>query len=209
MLDVERTGDVPFRGPPLHDTGAKLKMTKLKGAVILGAMALAGVTLLSSLPASSATSFLLVSGTRLAKACRDTGATEPVCKFMANAVDRLAGVDLGQPVDETLVYKTLRKLRGPIKKSIKQGCCAGQDRCEACVTAVSEVESYLATNGTAQLLADTLETACDGRFADPNVTAECKFQINGAVPPIIDWILANYPPVTACESDALRACLAP
>lgn len=182
-------------------------MTKLKGAVILGAMALAGVTLLGSLPASSATSFLLVSGTRLAKACRNTGATEPVCKFVANAVDRLAGVDLQQPVDERLVYKTLRKLRGPIKKAVKQGCCVGLNRCDACVTAVSEIEAYLATNGTSLMLADTLETACDGRFADPNVTAECKGQINGAIPPIIDWLLANYPPQIACQSDALRACL--
>jgi hypothetical protein len=182
-------------------------MTKLKGAAILGAMVLVGATLLSSLPASSASSFLLVSGQRLAKACRDTGATEPVCKFVANAVDRLAGVDLEQPVDDALVYKTLRKLRGPIRKAMKQGCCPGATRCEACLFAVSDVEAYLAQNGTAGSLSDTLSTACDGRFADPAITAECKGQIGKATPLIIDWLLSNYPPRTACESSALRACL--
>jgi hypothetical protein len=182
-------------------------MTKLKGAAILGSLVVAGAVLLGSMPASSATSFLLVSGQRLAKTCRNTGATEPVCKFVANAVDRLAGVDLQQPVDDTLAYKTLRKLRGPIKKQMKQGCCVGLSRCDACVQAVSNVESYLATNGSAQTLADTLETACDGRFSDPAVTAECKNQIDAALPSIIDWILANYPPDSTCKSRALRACV--
>ncbi|MCW5890273.1 MAG: hypothetical protein KIT14_06945 [bacterium] len=181
-------------------------MTKLKGAAILGCLVVAGATLLSSLPASSATSFLLVSGQRLAKACRGTGATEPICKFVANAVDRLAGVDFQQPVDETVVYKMLRKLRGPVKKQVKQGCCGGLNRCDACVHAVSNVEAYVATNGSVHMFSDTLQTACDGRFGDPVVTAECKGQIDDAIAPIIDWFLANYPPVIACQSRALRAC---
>jgi len=199
-------------------------MTKLKGAAILGAMIFAGVTLLNSFPASSATSFLLVSAKRLQKACPDTGATESICKFVAAAADRLAGVDLSQPVPEDLVFKVLRKLRGPIKKELKDGCCdgpcepadcpavcehpcgAGFDRCDNCVQVVTGIEAFLATNGTANSLSDTLSSACDGRFDDPAITAECIGQIEDLMPPLIDWMLANLPPVTACQNAALRAC---
>lgn len=199
-------------------------MTKLKGAAILGAMAFAGVMLVNTFPASSA-SFLLVSAHRLQNACKGTGSTETVCKFVANLIDRWGPfIDSPEPLPADLVRKGLRKLRTPIKRALKSGCCdpcltdpcptecanpCGADRCENCIQVVAGIESYLATNGTSQSLSDTLSDACLGRFPDQATTDECIGQIGGLVPPIIDELLASVPPTTACQNPALRYCPQP
>jgi len=202
-------------------------MTKLKGAAILGAITVAGVMLVSSFPASSATSGLLVSAHRLEKACETTGDVAPVCKFVAGFVVRVAalGLNPGDPIPSDVTEKALRKLRSPIKRLLKSGCCdgpcvlppdecppscvdacgSGFDRCDNCVKAVSEIEIYLATNGTANFLKDTLESACIGRFPDQATTDECIGQFAG-VPTLIDNFLTNFPPLTACQDAALHAC---
>src|SRR5262249_46281211 len=124
--------------------------------------------------------------------------------------------------------KALRKLRSPIKRILRGGCCdlncafpdvfgqctapcgnpcgSGFDRCDNCVGAVTDIEIFLATNGTAQSLADTLSSACIGRFPDQATTDECIGQVGGNVPTLIDDFLTNYPPLTACQDVALRAC---
>jgi hypothetical protein len=203
-------------------------MTKLKGAAILGAMAFAGVMLVSSFPASSATGSLLVSARRLQNACKNTGSTETLCKLVATLVDRWGPtVEQGGPIPADLARKVLlRKLRTPVKRAFKSGCCefpcdpgagcpgvcnnpCGADRCENCIQLVSDIEAYLSTNATAASLADTLSGACLGRFADQATTDECIGQIKGLVPELIDIFVANFPPVTACQNPALRYCPQP
>ncbi len=197
-------------------------MTKLKGAGILGAMVIAGVTLLTSFPASSASSFLSLRTWRLEKACLSATTNPDLCKIVARLADRLGRPEAATEAD--LAY-AVRKMRGPVQRYQIKGCCDCADtltcdpntcleqcadvdggRCAKCVSAVSTIEARLATNGTAALLADTIGTACDGRFADPAATQSCKDQINGAVPVAIDKLLANLPPLTLCQGLYRRAC---
>jgi hypothetical protein len=199
-------------------------MTKTKGALILGALMIAGVTLLASFPASSASSFLLVRTWRLEKACATLlGNERDACRIPARLLERLGPLEA-----ETDVAYVIRKMRGPTIHVMNKGCCEPctvttetpvcpdtctlectdfqGTRCEKCIASLSAIEAYLATNGTAALLADTMATACDGRFDDPATTDACKNQIQSAVPVVIDRILANAPPQTACQGLFRRAC---
>jgi len=190
-------------------------MTKLKGAAILGAITVAGVMLVSSFPASSATSGLLISVRRLKNACGTTGDVNPVfapvCNFVAALTARLVdlGLNPGDPIPSDVAEKALRTLRSPIKRILKGGCCRGLDRCDRCVQAVTEIETFLATNGTALAFQDTFVSACDSTFPDQPTRDECALQVAANVPSLIDNFLTDFPPLTACQNAALRACQSP
>jgi hypothetical protein len=202
-------------------------MTNLKGAAILGAITVAGALLLTSFPASSATSVLLAGARRVERTCRTTGPVEPVCKFVAGLMDRWGAVPLGDPLPENVAEAGLRKLRAPVKRMQKSGCCdgcalnpgapgcsdvcqtpcgSGYDRCDSCIAAVQSIEAYLATNGTMQSLADTMSTACADRFDDPATIDQCVTQVYELAFGQTDRFLVTYPPLTACRSSVFRAC---
>ncbi|HEV7733187.1 MAG TPA: saposin domain-containing protein [Candidatus Binatia bacterium] len=223
-------------------------MTKLKGAAILGALAIAGVTLLGSFPASGGESFLLINTKRLSKACRavDDADRSGICKVAAGLVERLGGLDPEIEIPPAQLERALRKMGPFVKRGLKQECCdppcrrqcsgggfcftddqctGGEtclpcpeqpcqtscaelkgNRCDGCIHMVSNLEAWLANNGSAKLLGDVMENACDGRFADPAITQQCKGEVRQSVNEVIDLVLANAPPATACQNPALRAC---
>jgi hypothetical protein len=80
------------------------------------------------------------------------------------------------------------------------------EKCDGCLAMVSNLEAFLATNRSAELLADVMDGACDGKFDDPAITQQCKDEIHDVTAVVIDTILANAPPAVACSSPALRAC---
>jgi hypothetical protein len=133
------------------------------------------------------------------------------------------------PVTQDVLAKVARKFRGSVKRFLRQDCCdqlcdpfngcpepqepgpcntpcdvyRGQ-RCDGCVAGISDLEAYMATNGTAQFLADQMDDACTGRFPTPELEADCVQRVDGYIPPAIDLILANLPPQTLCQ--AIRYC---
>lgn len=225
-------------------------MTKLKGAAILGALTIAGVTLLTSLPASGGSSFLLVSLKRVSRSCRAVASADSgICKTAAGLLDKLGGLPDEDPTPDAQLDRAVFKMKSFVKRGLRQECCdvpcrsecsgpqdrpcftdaqcpSGEtciacpeqpcetlcsefkgNRCDGCVQMVSNLESWLATNGSAKLLSDVMGTACDGRFADPGITQQCKDEIGGVLPRVIDRTLAGAPPLTACQ--IMGACLVP
>jgi hypothetical protein len=79
--------------------------------------------------------------------------------------------------------------------------------CDECVQAVSDLEAFLATNGTARDIEAALSEGCDDRFFHhPKKAAECR-KLIGQVPLLIDFALAELPPEIACEE--LKFCPVP
>jgi hypothetical protein len=71
--------------------------------------------------------------------------------------------------------------------------------CDECVQAVSDLEADLATNGTARDITDALENGCDERFFRHFAKArQCRSSVS-PIPVLIDFVLANLPPVTVCR----------
>ena len=72
--------------------------------------------------------------------------------------------------------------------------------CDECISAIQVFEEDLSTNGTAENIIDTLDTACVNRFQSQNSTVEqdCESEI-AVVPPLISSTLSNEPPLPACE----------
>lgn len=195
-------------------------MTNWKGAAILGAMIIAGATLLTSFPASSATAFLQIPLRHVDRACKSVPESESVCRFMARVLNKWDGV---APTPRFLEFAN-RQFRTPVNKLLRPGCCSdlcvGPDcvatpcttpcrevpRCDRCIAGVAAIETYLATNGTAALLGDTMSQACVGRFDSQPETDACIAQITGTLPAVIDSVLANLPPQTTCQVLHRRAC---
>jgi hypothetical protein len=199
-------------------------MTKVKGATILGALVFVGATLLLSFPALSAKSFLLVSAKRLVKACEHHVADDEAqqqleqqgCKIIAGVVDKLGPylVDEAPELPPEVLDKVARKFRSPVRRFLRTNACCDpacdpefeecpttcqtpcrSDRCLGCTQAVSDLEAWLATNGTVADIADTLDEACIGRPSE----SECIDQVYDYIPRAVDNILANLPPTEVCE----------
>jgi hypothetical protein len=99
-------------------------MTKLKGAAILGAMMFAGVTLLTSFPASGGSSFLPISLHRLQNACRAVeGVDDGLCRITAGLVEKLGGLGFDPATPPDQVERAIRKLRPFVQRSLRQTCC--------------------------------------------------------------------------------------
>ena len=73
--------------------------------------------------------------------------------------------------------------------------------CDECATEIGLLEQDMAGNGTADNIAGTMNQAC--KKVNPTVKKSCSAQA-AAVPAMIDQVLANDPPLLAC--DALARC---
>jgi hypothetical protein len=69
--------------------------------------------------------------------------------------------------------------------------------CEDCVTEVELLEADMATNQTAENIAGTLNQAC--KKENPTVKKNCAAQA-AAVPSMVEEVLSNDPPLTACNA---------
>jgi hypothetical protein len=76
-----------------------------------------------------------------------------------------------------------------------------QASCDQCVTEIELLEAEMAVNGTADNIAGTMNQAC--KKVNPTVKKKCAAQA-AAVPSLIDTVLSDDPPVTACN--ALNLC---
>jgi hypothetical protein len=180
-------------------------MNKLKAAAFLGALALAAITLVGSMPAAGDDGFLITGMvTRIKRFCAP-GQYRDACRYVANLIVPATpilpyfeapppGTDPGPiPADKLAAFLPLAATR--------MGAFVRPERtCDGCVEKVSDMEALLATNGTTQALADMMDDACAARFRNDSASAQrCAEEIHGAIPSLIDTLLANLPPITACS----------
>lgn len=80
--------------------------------------------------------------------------------------------------------------------------------CEECIEVVADFEVVLATNSTSLDIGDALAERCEERFFHhPAKADQCRRSIVIGVPLLIDFTLANFPPLIACEE--LKFCPRP
>jgi hypothetical protein len=179
-------------------------MKRLKAIGILGALALTGLTLLTTAPASGNGSFLITSMvSRLKRFCAP-GELRPGCRYLANLIvpasPFLGELVAGDPIPPSQLEPFLRVAvarMGPV--------VAPERTCMGCVEKVSDFESLLATNGTAQDLTDMMDDACAARFRkDAMLAQQCADELGQVIPSLIDLILANAPPLPACSTGTHR-----
>jgi hypothetical protein len=179
-------------------------MKKLKAIGILGALALTGLTLLPTAPASGSGSFLITSMvTRLKRFCAP-GDFRPACRYFANIIvpaspflDELVA---GEPIPPSKLEPFLRvavSRMGPV--------VAPERTCGGCLEKVKNFEDLLASNGTVRSIVDMMDDACVARFRkDEALARQCAGELRSVVAPLIDLLLANTPPRTACSTGKHR-----
>ena len=179
-------------------------MNKLKAAGLLGALALAAVTLLASVPASGDGGYLITGMvSRLKRFCAP-GEYREACRYVANiivpATPILQEIQNGDPIPQDKLDPFLR-----VAATRMAPLVAPERTCDGCVQTVSDFESLLATNGVALAIADMLDDACAARFRNDTVLAQqCQGEIGFTVPNLIDALLANLPPITMCSTGTRR-----
>jgi hypothetical protein len=156
-------------------------MNKFKGAAILGALVIAGLSLFSSLPASGGTALTTDVARRLALAC-PRGEDRPLCRFVASMVQF---VDSEGTLQETLVR---------LRPAVRLG--PGERNCDGCLQAMSDIEAFLATNGTPAMFQEMIAEGCD-RFRNPSAIQDCQ-ALAQRVPQTVDRLLADLPPGIIC-----------
>jgi hypothetical protein len=179
-------------------------MKKLKAAAVLGALALAAITLLSSVPASGEGGFLITSMVSRLKRFCVPGQYRETCRYIANlivpATPFLPELQNGDPIpeDKLAAFSRVAVARmGPL--------VAPESTCDGCVQKVSDIESLLATNGTADNIADQMDDACAARYRnDATLAQQCAGEVSFVVPHLIDVLLANLPPSTMCAEGTRR-----
>jgi hypothetical protein len=165
-------------------------MSRLKGAAILIGLMIVGFTLLSGLPASGGFPVLTSDvARRLAITC-PRGEERPLCRFVASIIQFL---DADQA---DFLRKSLVRFRPAVRLA------PGERNCDGCVQATSDVEAFLATNGTALGIQTVIFDGCD-RFRTPAKQQECQALVS-LVPHAIDRFLAEVPPFSACSSGDRR-----
>lgn len=187
-------------------------MKKLKAAGVLVALTLAAVTLLNTVPASGDSGFLITSMVSRLKRYCGTGQYRDACRYIANVIvparPILAELQNGDPIPPAKQEAFLRIALA------RMGRVVGPEKtCDGCVQKVQNFESLLATNGTSLNIVDLMDDACTARFRnDPTRAAQCAGEVAATVPQLIDLLLANLPPLTACSSGKRRPmnyCAAP
>lgn len=179
-------------------------MNQLRAAGLLGALALAVVTLVTSVPASGDGGYLITGMvSRLKRFCAP-GEYRDACRYLANlivpATPLLPEPQNGQPIppDEADAFLRVAVARmGRVVAPVRT--------CDACIEKVSDFEALLATNGTAQSIVDMMDDACASRFRnDAALAQQCAGEIGATIAPLVDLLLANLPPVTMCSSGTRR-----
>ena len=176
-------------------------MKRIKAAGILGALALAAITLFTSVPASGEPPFLITSMVSRLKRFCDPGELRSACRYIATLIAPAAAAGGPGNLDDETFLKT-----AVVRMPPALGRFAPAERnCLGCLQKVSDLEQLLANNGTARDIVDMMDDACVARYKnDPAKADQCVGEIAMFVPEMIDTILANLPPQTACESGSRR-----
>lgn len=181
-------------------------MNKLRAAGLLGGLALAAVTLLTSMPAKGDEGLLISSMvSRLKRFCA-AGEYRDVCRYMANII--VPATPLlpyiapapGEPDPGPIPADKLAKFV-QVASTRLAPYVRPERTCEGCIEKVSDFEALLATNNTSQSIANMMDDACAARFKnDAASAARCTGEVQTLMPYLIDFLLANVPPQTACSS---------
>lgn len=168
-------------------------MKRLKAAFLLSGLTLIAVVLLTSL--GSAKQGLLPN--RLAKDLR--AACDNLPSGSGDDVKTPACIVVAELFTSASPDSFLSDVAKATKKwfGIKNGP-KNDANCAACVERVTDFESYLATNGTAQNLGNVFGQVCVAEYANPSQQAACLDAI-ATLPSQIDYLLANAPPPTLCK----------
>jgi hypothetical protein len=179
-------------------------MKKLKAICILAVLALTALTLLNTAPASGSGSLLITSMVSRLKRFCDPGELRPACRYLANLIvpasPFLDELTLGDPIPPEQLEPFLRVAVARMGRVV-----APERTCGGCMAKVKVFEDLLASNGTARDIVDMMDDACAARFRkDAALAEQCARELRFVIPQLIDTILANEPPRTACETGAHR-----
>lgn len=179
-------------------------MKKLKAAGVLGALALAAITLLGSVPAAGDGGYLITGMvSRLKRFCAP-GEYREACRYLANlivpATPFLPELQNGDPIPPDQVEAFFRVAIARASRVV-----APERTCDGCIEKVSDFEALLATNQTVQLIVDMMDDACAARFRnDAALAQQCAGEVGATISPLVDLLLANLPPETMCSSGTRR-----
>lgn len=174
-------------------------MSKPRAAALLGGLTVAGMLVLSSLVgASQGQSYFSQLKGALGRGCLQH-ATENVgsgqqeifraaCSFVASTMQELTPDAAAPEKREALLGAFAAETPG----------LGTPTSCMQCVQTVQDFESYLATNGTAAGIEDALALGCQKKFTSTLLTECLQNLADMSTPQLIDFALANLPPVTAC-----------
>ena len=201
-------------------------MSKRQAAAVLGVLVLGGVVLLSTLAAAGGADHF--KGSRFKEfhrgyfaklqaffrhGCWEQSKMEPgpsvpredfldACLFVVRVLKPLTPT-------QVLTNTDLDEVREAFLEALEKETpgLRRHSTCDECVQAVADLEAILATNSTATDTEAALAEGCDDRFFHhPAKAAECR-ELVGRTPFLIDFFLAELPPVTACEE--LKFCKVP
>lgn len=179
-------------------------MKKLKAAGLLGALALAAVTLVTSIPASGDDGFLITSMVSRIKRFCAPGEFREACRYLANIIVPATPI-LPEILNDDPIPADKLDAFLPVAATRMGPAVVPERTCGGCIDKVTDLESLLATNGAAESIADMMDDACTARFRKDTARAQqCTAEINSTLPRLIDLILANLPPPTACSSGTRR-----
>ncbi len=179
-------------------------MKKLRAAAVLGGLALAAVTLVTSIPATGNSGYLITSMTSRIKRFCAPGELRDACRYLANVIVPATPLFPYFSSNDPIPPATLGAFL-PVAATRMAPLVAPERTCDGCVQTVSDFESLLATNGTTTQIIDMMDDACTARFRrDAASAAQCASEIAGTIPALVDLILANLPPLTACSAGTRR-----
>ena len=132
------------------------------------------------------------------------GEFREACRYLANvivpATPLLPELQNGDPIPADKLAAFL-----PIAATRMAPVVAPERTCDGCVQSVSDLEAFLATNTVAATIADMMDDACTARFRNDTARAQqCAGEIHSTIPGLVDLILANLPPLTACSAGTRR-----
>jgi hypothetical protein len=176
-------------------------MSKARAATLLGGLTMVGILGLSSLVgANDPRSYFHSLKGALGRGClqqatlnvadEDQDIFVAACSFVFSTLRELSPGEGEPEIRQALLDAFAAETPGVSTRS----------SCTQCVEGIQDLESYLASNGTAASIQDALALGCRKRFKDAPLT-ECLQNVAAAsVPQLIDFALANYPPATACTT---------
>jgi hypothetical protein len=178
-------------------------MSKARAAGVLGALILCGLLFLSSLAVAGRDPYFAKLQGAFRRACSelaesgglrtniDADAFLDACLFVVEALKLLPIPPLNATLEETeeafleAVWKKTPDLRG-------------SSTCDECILAALDLEVNLAANNTIEDIRDALVVGCGERFSDSAEAAQCG-RFVAAVPRLVDFFFANFPPLIACR----------
>lgn len=176
-------------------------MRKARAATLLGGLTVVGMLALSNLVGASAQStyFAQLKGA-FGRSCLQYAAQNipegersifgAACAFMASTLAELQPGD-GDAEMTTALVKALAEETPGVSPLVS---------CEVCIQSISDFEAYLAVNGTVRRIDEALQAGCRKKYTKQPQLNECLQKVAGAnTPALVDFALANVPPVTACE----------